>query len=58
MYLEDICISNRVEYTKTCECCHLEQKILTQRDEFQEYHTEIYLECQCGNYIEFILPVN
>jgi hypothetical protein len=58
MYLEDIPLYRRVEYIKTCNCCHLEQKILSQRDDSPEYETEIYLHCQCGNYIEFILPVN
>lgn len=48
----------RQEYKETCPLCKREQLILTQRNNFPEYHTEIYLQCQCGEFIEFILPVN
>jgi len=58
MNLEDIRKWRRNEYIQACDLCGLNQKILTQEDSFPEYHTEIYLQCQCGNYIEFILPVN
>jgi hypothetical protein len=55
---EEIIECKRYEYEKTCEICGLIQTILTQEDSFPEYHTRIYLMCQCGNYIEFTLPVN
>ncbi len=58
MNLEDIPIYRRAEYIKTCDLCGLNQMILAQRDNSPEYEYEIYLHCQCGNYIEFILPVN
>lgn len=58
MKLEDIPIYRRVEYIKTCDICGLVHKILSQGDDYPEYDYEIQLECQCGNYIEFILPVN
>lgn len=58
MYIEDIPIYRRVEYTKKCDLCEMDNTILSQRHDFPEYETEIYLQCQCGNYIEFILPVN
>jgi len=58
MNIEEILEHHRHSYTKKCPCCDLEQEILTQRDDFPEYHTEIYLKCQCGEFIEFELPVN
>lgn len=53
-------IPNRLRYPyhQICPCCGIEHKIFTQRDNFPEYETEIYLLCQCGEFIEFILPVN
>ncbi len=58
MKFEDIKEWRRNSYVKECSCCGLNQTILTQEDDFPEYHTEIYLQCQCGEYIEFDLPVN
>lgn len=58
MNIEEIPEFRRTEYIETCNLCGLDQKILTQRNNSPEYETEIYLECQCGNFIEFILPVN
>lgn len=57
MNLEDISIGRRTEYRKTCPICMIETLILSQRDDFAEYETDIYVEC-CGDYLEFILPVN
>jgi len=48
----------RYKYTKKCPCCGLEQEILTQKDKYPEYYTEVYLKCQCGEFIEFVLPVD
>lgn len=58
MNKDDIPIYRRTEYIQVCSCCGLVQKILTQGNNFPEYETEIYLQCQCGEFIEFILPVN
>ena len=58
MELSEIPEGLRNPYIQTCSCCGSIQTILTQRDNFPEYETEIYLKCQCGEYIEFILPVN
>ena len=58
MKIDDIPEGLRFSYTCTCSFCGLIQEILTQRHNFPEYETEIYLSCQCGEYIEFILPVN
>lgn len=48
---------NRYEYKKTCECGKI-HTILTQEDSFPEYHTDIYVLCECGQYVDFLLPVN
>jgi len=53
----EISTGNRCEYEKICICGN-KHRILTQRDNFPEYETEIYLLCECGEYVEFILPVN
>ncbi len=46
------------EYTETCSKCGKAFTVSTQIDNNPEYHTEIYIKCDCGNSIEFILPVN
>ena len=58
MDFEDIEELDRYEYSQKCPCCGLDHKILTQGNNSPEYQTNIYLRCQCGEYIEFILPVN
>jgi len=57
MKYEEIPKGLRSEYKKECKCgkTHL---ILTQKDDFPEYDTEAYVLCNCGEFIEFILPVN
>lgn len=58
MEIDNIAEGRRYSYKKECPCCGLGQEILTQRYNDPEYETDIYLLCQCGEYIEFILPVN
>ncbi len=58
MKIEEIREFSRCSYEKECSCCGIMQEILTQGGNSPEYETEIYLKCQCGEYIEFILPVN
>lgn len=58
MKIEEISKGYRYEYEKICPCCEIKHLILTQDADFQEYNTEIYLKCSCGEFIEFILPVN
>lgn len=58
MKLEDIPQFRRYTYEKECRVCGIKQIILTQNNDFAEYETEVYLLCQCGDYIEFELPVN
>ncbi len=58
MKISDISEGDKNSYTEICSCCGLHQTILTQKDNYPEYYTCIYLQCQCGEYIEFKLPVN
>lgn len=58
MNIEEISEGYREAYIQECACCGSKQKILTQKDSFPEYYTEIYLECVCGEYLLFELPVN
>jgi hypothetical protein len=58
MKYEEICKFRRCEYSQECENCGIWHTILTQRDNHSEYDTDIYLKCDCGDYVEFILPVN
>ncbi len=58
MKLVDIKCWRTIPYIKECSCCGIKQTILTQDSSSNEYYTEIYLQCQCGEFIEFKLPVN
>lgn len=57
MKLEDTPAAYRHEYLVNCECGKV-HKVLTQDSNFPEYDTVIYVFCGCGDYVEFILPVN
>lgn len=48
----------RTEYLFNCINCKKTYKFLAQANNFPEYETEIYFECDCGNFVELILPVN
>jgi hypothetical protein len=49
---------DNVPYKVKCECCKEEHVLFTQSDCCPEYYTNVYLRCNCGEYIEFKLPVN
>lgn len=55
---EDIPVSHRYEYTKTCDICTLNITVFTQDGGYEEYSMNIYCKCTCGNLVHFILPVN
>jgi len=58
MKLDEIKEWNRHQYLEQCKFCGFKYELLTQEDINPEYHTDIYLKCQCGEYVEFVLPVN
>ena len=58
MKLNEICKAQRTEYQEECSCGK-KFTILTQNGlNLSEYETYVYLLCSCGEYVEFILPVN
>jgi hypothetical protein len=58
MNLESIPEGLRNPYLAQCPCCGITQTLLTQGENSPEYYAEVYLQCQCGEYLEFELPVN
>lgn len=46
------------EYKSLCTNCNKEHKLRTQEDNYPEYYTYIFIECNCGDYVHFRLPVN
>lgn len=57
MQLEEIPESDRYPYKNKCTCGK-KYILLSQEDDEPEYRTGVYIKCECGQYIEFILPVN
>ena len=55
MKIDEIYKYHKVSYLNSCECGK-KHEILTMRNNFSEYETEVYVLCECGEYIEFILP--
>lgn len=45
-------------YKEKCSNCGKEIEISTQQDKNPEYYTDIYIKCDCGKSISFMLPVN
>lgn len=58
MKIEDIPTDLRCEYKDECDCCGGTIIVLSQAQHNPEYDTVIYIRCDCGEYNEFILPVN
>lgn len=58
MLIDEIPEYRRNEYIQECPTCTMTMFVLTQKDDFPEYHTDIYVMCQCGEFLEFNLPVN
>ena len=47
-----------VPYTQKCTGCGKEHIVYTQQDSNPEYHTQVYIVCECNEMVEFNLPVN
>jgi hypothetical protein len=45
------------QYENTCKCGKLIE-VSTRKDNCPEYRTDVYVRCECGESVEFILPVN
>lgn len=57
MEFKDIPIEYQFEYERKCELCLKPVKIYTQKEDEPQYHTSVFTQCACGNYMEFELPV-
>ena len=44
-------------YKNKCECGKVIE-VSTQKDENPEYYTDVFVRCDCGKSVAFILPVN
>lgn len=49
---------NSFGYAEICPSCKKEHLVETQKDDHPEYYTSIYVKCDCGDFVEFELPVN
>ena len=58
MKFEDIPQDMFCGYFVDCDGCGQEHELRTQWDDKPECHTVVYLPCPCGEYVEFLLPVN
>lgn len=45
-------------YKSECENCGAVVEISTQRDDWPEYYTNVFVKCYCGASVYFSLPVN
>lgn len=57
MKIDDIPTGLRHEYHVKCICGKI-FTALTKISNDPEYETEIFIKCDCGEYVEFNLPVN
>lgn len=58
MKKQDIEYYSQFEYPGTCELCGGSCLVLSQKDCFPEYETDIYVQCTCGEFIHLVIPVN
>ena len=58
MKFEQIPRAMRENYTEICPCCGYYNTILTCDAKEAIHEAEVYMQCHCGEWLEFILPVN
>lgn len=58
MELKKIPESETFDYSEKCTKCKKKHLLMTQSDEDPEYYTDIFIQCDCGDYVKFRLPVN
>lgn len=57
MDLREIPLNHRQLYVSKCTCGK-DHNIMTQYDNDPEYYLDVYIPCDCGNFVPFDLPVN
>jgi hypothetical protein len=45
-------------YIETCRKCGNVHHVITQKDNYPEYHADVHVICDCGKRVHFRLPVN
>lgn len=55
---EDIHEWDQTIYQNKCDVCGHTLNVSTQQDKYPEYYTDVYVQCECGNWVKFNLPVN
>ncbi len=58
MRFEEIPEWDRYKYHAECPVCRLITNLCTQEDSYPEYRAAVYVQCACGEWLEFHLPVN
>lgn len=56
MKFEEIPKEYQIQYDNQCHCGR-KHIVFTQTWQCPEYDTAIYIQCDCGDYVSFILPV-
>lgn len=56
MRFEETFPGRRHEYKKFCECCGQKHIIMSDDGDYADNEVIIYVECCCGNWIQFELP--
>lgn len=58
MNLEDIPEGMRDEYHADCDVCGMKTTFLSSYNDTPEYEHDLWIQCSCGNYIHFVIPIN
>jgi len=58
MNKEKLLDSYNQEYTQECPSCSKALTIISQKDHNPEYYTSVYVKCECGEWVEFVVAVN
>lgn len=48
----------RMSTSQDCSSCGKIHRVYHQDDYDPEYYTDIYVVCECGELVEFVVPVN
>lgn len=49
---------NSFQYESECDQCEKSIFVETQKDNNPEYYADVYVNCDCGGFAKFELPVN
>lgn len=55
---EEIKKYNQHVYQENCDVCSQIINISTKKNDDAEFYTNVYVQCDCGNWIEFEVSIN